>query len=175
MQAWLMHQGVATSQGQKDLFLEALASGLTVTAACEAGGFSANCAYLLRGKDPAFADAWAKAKARGEAALVERLETEAQRRAVEGWDEPVFHEGREVGKKRRYSDTLLIFTLKGLAPDRYRERQQVEHTGDAFDGLTTDQKRAAAAALIAHADAVEGTGGGPDGERGPGHEADTAE
>ena len=72
MQARLMHQGVATSQGQKDLFLEALASGLTVTAACEAGGFSANCAYLLRGKDPAFADAWAKSKARGEAALVER-------------------------------------------------------------------------------------------------------
>ena len=111
---------------------------------------------------------------RGEVALVERLETEAQRRAVEGWDEPVFHEGREVGKKRRYSDTLLIFTLKawhriGIASG---SRSNIRATHSMASPLI---RSALPPQLIAHADAVEGTGGGPDGERGPGHEADTAE
>ena len=51
------------------------------------------------------------------------LEAEAYRRAVEGWVEPVgWYKGKAGGTVRRYSDTLLIFTLKGLLPDRYRDR-----------------------------------------------------
>ena len=54
------------------------------------------------------------------------LEAEAHRRAVEGVEEPVgWYKGVAGGTVRRYSDALLIFTLKGLLPDRYRERKDV--------------------------------------------------
>lgn len=54
------------------------------------------------------------------------LEAEAYRRAVEGVEEPVgWYKGEAGGVVRRYSDVLLIFTLKGLLPDRYRERVDV--------------------------------------------------
>ena len=86
--------------------------------------------YDWRAADPAFAAAW-------DAALdqaADTMEREAFRRAVEGVEEPVY--GRvakdsdgEIGRITKYSDTLLIFLLKGARPEKYRERQQVEHTG----------------------------------------------
>jgi len=49
------------------------------------------------------------------------LEDEAVRRAHEGVERPMTIAGkREV--VRDYSDTLLIFLLKGLKPERYKER-----------------------------------------------------
>ena len=45
-----------------------------------------------------------------------------RRRAIEGVDKPVFHNGKVVGSIREYSDTLLIFALKGSMPSKYRER-----------------------------------------------------
>lgn len=56
---------------------------------------------------------------------VERLELEARRRAVEGWEEPVYQGGQQIGSIRKYSDTLLIFLLKGAAPAKYRERYEI--------------------------------------------------
>lgn len=53
---------------------------------------------------------------------IEAMEAEARRRAIEGWDEPVFHEGHVCGHKRKFSDTLLIFMLKGALPEKYREQ-----------------------------------------------------
>lgn len=58
---------------------------------------------------------------------VEALEAEARRRAVEGWEEPVFQGGELVGHKRRYSDMLLAMLLNGNLPEKYRNR--VEHSG----------------------------------------------
>ena len=51
------------------------------------------------------------------------------RRAVEGTHEFVLHDGKpvrhpETGEyivRSRFSDTLLIFLLKGLMPERYRD------------------------------------------------------
>jgi hypothetical protein len=67
------------------------------------------------------------------AKLIDDLERELYRRAVKGVAEPVFGNlGCDatghglgtgiVGKIRRYSDTLLIFKLKGERPDKYRDR-----------------------------------------------------
>jgi hypothetical protein len=61
---------------------------------------------------------------------VDVLEAEARRRAVEGVDEPVgWYQGVAGGTVRKYSDTLLIFLMKGAAPHKYRERHDVEHSG----------------------------------------------
>jgi hypothetical protein len=58
---------------------------------------------------------------------LDALEEEARRRAVDGVLEPVFQGGEQVGRIRKYSDTLLITLLKGKRPETFRERH--EHSG----------------------------------------------
>ena len=54
------------------------------------------------------------------------LEDEATRRAVEGVERPVgWYKGKPGGVVREYSDNLLMFRLKALLPDKYRERAEV--------------------------------------------------
>ncbi len=56
---------------------------------------------------------------------IEEAEKELHRRAVEGWEEPVFDiKGNHCGNKRRYSDACLIFMLKSLKPDVFADRPQ---------------------------------------------------
>ncbi len=59
-------------------------------------------------------------------AAADLIEAEAFRRAVEGWEEPVgWYQGRPGGMVRKYSDVLAIFLLKGLRPDRYKDRVEM--------------------------------------------------
>lgn len=104
-------------------FLSALAELGNVKEACVKAGIARNSAYLWRSSDVEFGADWDKHLAVG----AETLEDEAIRRARDGWDEPVWHQGSMCGTVRKYSDTLLIFLLKGAKPDKYRER--MEHTG----------------------------------------------
>ncbi len=66
---------------------------------------------------------------------VETLEAEAWRRAVEGDETPTTVAGMRVDVHKK-SDTLLIFLLKAHAPEKYRDRYdvnmsgQIEHTGE---------------------------------------------
>jgi hypothetical protein len=87
--------------------------------------------YDWRHADGAFRERWDEAVA----IAIERMEAEADRRAIEGTLEPVFYQGSECGHVRRYSDTLLIFRLKALDPAKYRERASFEHTGAGGKGL----------------------------------------
>lgn len=104
---------------EKELaFLIALAETCNVTSACKAADIARNSAYLWRGDEAGFAAKWEYALQIG----VGSLEDEAVRRAKEGTDEPVFYKGVECGVIRKYSDTLLIFLLKGAKPEKYRER-----------------------------------------------------
>ena len=64
------------------------------------------------------------------------LEDEAVRRAVDGVDEQVFYQGKACGVVRKYSDTLLIFLLKGRRPERYRDRSS-HATGVPYNGPMT--------------------------------------
>jgi hypothetical protein len=70
----------------------------------------------------AFEDAHAEA--------VDILEGEARRRAVEGVEEKVFQQGREVGVVTKYSDKLLMFLLQGTKPEKFRTNHKVEVTGE---------------------------------------------
>lgn len=49
------------------------------------------------------------------------LEDEAVRRARDGYDKPVYQQGQCVGQVRKYSDTLMVFLLKGARPKKYRD------------------------------------------------------
>jgi hypothetical protein len=106
-------------------FLAALRDCGNVRAATKAAQVDRSTPYKLRDADPAFAKAWDEAM--HDAADV--LEAEARRRAILGVDEPVFYQGVPVGSVKKYSDTLLIFLLKGARPHTYRERFGVEHSG----------------------------------------------
>lgn len=116
---------------KKAKFLKALCEFGNVTLAAKAAGLNRQNLYKYRVEDSEFAKAWAEAAEIGVAAL----EDEARRRAFEGWDEPVWHQGKKSGVVRKYSDTLLIFLLKGGMPEKYRENQRVDHTSS--DGSMT--------------------------------------
>lgn len=112
------------AQDKKSAFLSALADTGIILRACEVSGTPRTNVYRWR-EDPAFESALKLAQEEA----TERLELEARRRAFEGTDKPVFQGGQLVGYIREYSDTLLIFTLKALRPDKYRENAKIEHSG----------------------------------------------
>lgn len=103
------------------VFLVSLAETCHVGESAKAAGVGRVTVYDHRKRHPDFAEAWDEAKTVG----ADTLEDEAVRRARDGWDEPVFYQGEHVSTIRKFSDTLLIFLLKGAKPDKYRERQEL--------------------------------------------------
>jgi AcrR family transcriptional regulator len=114
---------VPPSEEQWEVFLEELRQHATVKRAAKAAKIHHSTVYERLAKDEVFRRAVEEALEVGAVAL----EQEAIRRAVEGVKEPVFYQGQKVDTVTRYSDTLLIFLLKGLKPERYKDRH--EHTG----------------------------------------------
>lgn len=112
---------LAQSARQKKEFLAGFAEHGTVTAAAKMAGCGRRTVYDWLARDAEFRAAFAEA----EQQAVDSLEREAYRRALEGTDEPVYQGGKKVGVIRKYSDTLLIFLLKGNRPTKYRERVDV--------------------------------------------------
>lgn len=94
------------------------------TRAAAATGVSTTTTWLWRRDDDVFRERYMEAMK----IAAELHEDEMFRRASEGVLEPVFQGGRLVGSVRKFSDTLLIFALKGALPEKYKER--VEHTGE---------------------------------------------
>jgi hypothetical protein len=133
---------------KKRAFLAAMASTASVLRAAEIAGVDRTNHYLWTKKDPDYAAAFEIARMRG----IDALEAEAVRRANEGVAKPIFHGGKRAidvvqnpdgsikrdasGKPigipaavREYSDTLLIFLLKGRNPAIFGDRFRQEHSG----------------------------------------------
>lgn len=91
------------TQVKRRAFLRALSESGTVEAACRAAQVSDTAAYRLRAADADFAAAWDRALRTAAPAL----DQVAWERAVEGWEEPIFRNGVQVGTRRRYSEPLL--------------------------------------------------------------------
>lgn len=89
-------------------FLAALAQHGNVSRAARTARVSREMVYRERGDNAAFAAAWETAHAQG----LDSLEDVANARA------------------RKDSDTLLIFLLKAHRPEKYRDRMQVEQSGE---------------------------------------------
>ena len=56
-------------------------------------------------------------------ALVDKLQTAAIKRAVDGVKEPVYYKGEKIGSVKKYSDPLLMFLMKAHAPDLYGDKR----------------------------------------------------
>lgn len=130
-------------------FCDAYAKLGTITHAAEAVGIAASTHYgwleqEKDGKREGYAEMFAQAEKR----YCDRIEREIDRRAIEGWDEPVHYQGERVDLVRKYSDTLLIFRAKAQMPQKYRDQSSVEITGGlTIEGLDAilDAARAAKA------------------------------
>lgn len=94
-----------------------------VLRACLAAKIGRRTVYDWLQEDPAFKVAYLEA---AEDAC-DTLEEEARRRGAEGWEEPVYQGGEQVGTIRKFSDRMLELTLKARRPEKFRERY--EHTG----------------------------------------------
>lgn len=106
-------------------FLEALSETGNVRLAASRSTLSIMTLYRYRKTHPTFQQDWDQAL---ETAMDAVLEPEATRRAVEGVLEPIYYQGAKVGTVRKYSDTLLIFLLKGGKPEKYKEvREERQH------------------------------------------------
>lgn len=92
-------------------------------------GISPSCFYNNVAKDNELVDVLQKAQADRDEKFkqqrIEMLEQTALSRAIEGWDEPVYQGGQLIGVKRKFSDVLLMFMLKGLKPEVYKESANI--------------------------------------------------
>ena len=111
---------VATPKKLKT-FCATLAECGSVTEAALTAGMDRSNAYKLRDRRPEFAAAWDAALERA----YDKLEREAYRRAHDGVDEDVYHEGAVCGTKRKYSDTLLMFLLNGRRSTVFKNRTEL--------------------------------------------------
>lgn len=101
--------------------MTALSETASVSRACTRAKIGRRTVYDWRETDADFAKAWDEALDLGSDAL----EDEAIRRAKDGTLKPVFYEGRKCGTIREYSDTLLIFMLKGRRP-KFRDHIKLD-------------------------------------------------
>ncbi len=105
-------------------FVMALAATGIVTQAAREVGVSLEALYRLRAMPGAegFAAAWEGALDRGMA----RLEDCALERAIEGEERVTYHNGKVVGRWRRYDTQLLIFLLRQRRPARFHDGRFID-------------------------------------------------
>ncbi len=115
----------ARTDRAREKFLAVLRESCNVSEAARAAAIGRRTAYEWRDADQKFAAEWAEA----EQEAIDKLEREAWRRAVEGVDKPIIHQGAITGTYKEYSDKMLEILLKGHRPDRYTDRSKIEHSG----------------------------------------------
>ena len=110
---------------KKTAVLSAFKNCANVTRACEIADIARATFYGWLKEDPGFKASYEAAREEA----VQVLEDEAIRRAYVGVERPVYQGGKKVGVVQEYSDTLLIFLLKGARPQKYRDNVRQEVTG----------------------------------------------
>lgn len=118
-------------------FLRALGETGCVRDACVRARISNTSAYRMRKRCPVFAKAWDRALAK----VAPTIEQAAFERAVNGWEEPVWHGGKLIGYRRRYSDGLLRLLLTrgaAAAPETEQERFPAHNGPDRATQAETD-------------------------------------
>jgi hypothetical protein len=116
----LRHQ-IKLDEQAKDEYLRLLAKVWTPELALKACGSTRSTLLTWRESDAAFLVREQHVRD----GIADHLEAEAVRRAFRGIRRPVYQGGLLAGHVTEYSDPLLIFLLKALRPERFRERTEV--------------------------------------------------
>lgn len=135
---WSGATGTGLTPGKIDAFLEAIATGSEDSEAAEYASTTMKAINKRRREDPEFRAAYQAARQ----TRIEVYRAEAKRRAIDGWLEPVFFRGEQVGVVRKFSDRLLEKLLEAEAPDEFGDRKVVEILTSPMTGA--DVARAAA-------------------------------
>ena len=114
--------------------LDAIETCGNITASCKKTKVNRKTLYEWEKTIPEFKSALDAARKIG----AQGLEDEAIRRAYSGTLKPVFHQGVKVATVREFSDTLLIFLLKGSQPEKFKDRTQL--SGDAANPIVHEVK-----------------------------------
>lgn len=96
--------------------LQRIQKGCGVHESIKRQGFAISTFYAHIKDDADKSNALRDARLSGPIAIMER---EAFRRGAKGWLEPVFFQGTECGKVRKYSDRMLELCLKAEYPEKY--------------------------------------------------------
>lgn len=104
-------------------FLAAFEVGGNLTESAEAAGVTRAAHYWWLSDESANKDDYAKAFEIAEQKSIDALEREARKRALEGWEEPVFFKGMQVAVVIKKSDRMLELLLQGKRPDVYSKRK----------------------------------------------------
>ena len=170
---------------KKGAFLAAFEECGSITKSAVAAGIYRRTHYDWLENDEDYGERFKEAKE----VACEALELEARRRAVEGWDEPVFFKDEVVGHKRRFDSTLLIFLLKANNPEKFADRHQHEHSGTVdhrvgvmldkdwygtADRLTADALAASNGHSVERRAIQADSGGSPNGQNGNGADGGSA-
>lgn len=101
-----------------ELFLTTLGKTGSITKAASRAGVRRTSIYRWRDQNPEFERQMDEAME----IFTDSIEESAVKRARDGVLEPVFHQGRECGRVRKYSDSLAQFILKGRRRAVYGDR-----------------------------------------------------
>lgn len=104
-------------------FLAAYRRTCNITRAAAAAGIGSRQHYRWLERYPKYKAAFERAQV----VAGDYLESVAVKRATRGWEEPVFYQGMECGRVRRFDGGLLQFLLRGAKPEKYK--QSAELTG----------------------------------------------
>lgn len=124
-------------------YLDALADSGVRSTAAKAVGLNPVTIYRRSQSDPEFAAVEAEAME----LAADKLEEEARRRALEGVTNIKYTKDGESYEETRFSDTLMVFLLKGARPDKFADRQKSELSGPG--GRAIDMTDTSMAARIA--------------------------
>ena len=137
-------RNVPSAPYKKGKFLKAFADTGMVGKSAVLAGVNRKTVYRWRQTDQTFSKAFEEAKEE----VLESLEAEAMRRAKDGVPVPIYHQGKEIGTIQKYSDLLLIFLLRALKPEKYRDNfGQSSETWTELDTRMSDAKASLAKKL----------------------------
>lgn len=131
-----------TGSHAREKFIAELRKRANVSDAAKAAAIDRSTAYRWRDAEPEFAAAWNDAIE----TAIDAMEREAHRRAFTGIKKPIV--GRVAKDKdgivahvTEYSDGLATLLLKAHRPDKYRERQDIHHSGRVDIEYVNDWRR----------------------------------
>ncbi len=99
-------------------FFEHLSESCNVTLSAKAIGMSRSHMHTLRRNDKTFAKEWDNAIE----IATDALEHAARKRAMDGYQRPIYQRGELVGHEPCFSDALMITLLKAHRPEKFRDK-----------------------------------------------------
>ena len=110
---------------KREQFLTLLSETNNVTKSAKTVGVTYQFIQKLVKHDPIFAEQFDEALE----IATDNLEEALYNRGLHGTEKGIYFQGEKIDTVREFSDTAAIFLLKGLRPERYRDKSSVEITG----------------------------------------------